>query len=319
MKYRMKYNDDIYRFYDTIVGKNDLKTTNPELYQMIYYYSIKHNTDSSLIPYLRKDMEILVNCTCPHCKGDFSDFLNIINETNLCPYCSNERILPGYNDLTTTHPLLVKELSPSNNSYCEIFDPKMFLKNDENYVFWICQRCGEEYRYKIKDRELNDRVCPYCGEKYQVKKGINDISTTHPQLAKCYSSNNNIDVSEVSIDMHFKGEFICDGCGKKEYKRIYQLRDVKTYLCSLCEEEKKSISNLYSELIEQQWCKKENFLLNLDPRIISIHTSQKGYWQCKYKHKKYRYPIAKKIAKYQINEETCPICLGINVTMNKYT
>ena len=38
-----------------------------------------------------------------------------INNGNNCPYCSNKKVLAGYNDLATVSPKIASEWSKKNN------------------------------------------------------------------------------------------------------------------------------------------------------------------------------------------------------------
>ena len=50
---------------------------------------------------------------------------------NNCPYCSGKKILPGFNDLATTHPMLIKEWDYDKNTTLR---PDMLSKGSEEKV-----------------------------------------------------------------------------------------------------------------------------------------------------------------------------------------
>jgi DNA-directed RNA polymerase subunit RPC12/RpoP len=56
-----------------------------------------------------------------------------------CPYCSNKRLLPGYNDLATTHPKLAKEAYG--------WKPNSITAGSNKILTWRCSKfpniCGE--------------------------------------------------------------------------------------------------------------------------------------------------------------------------------
>jgi uncharacterized Zn-finger protein len=91
-----------------------------------------------------------------------------------CPYCSNQKVLAGFNDLATTHPELAKE---AHN-----WDPSKVVAGSKKKKAWKCNN-DHEWEASISNRALNESACPYCTNK-KVLAGFNDLATTHPELAK---------------------------------------------------------------------------------------------------------------------------------------
>jgi hypothetical protein len=89
-----------------------------------------------------------------------------------CPICANLKVLPGFNDLATTHPELAKEL---------VGDPTKIVAGNEDKVRWRCSK-GHEWKAVTSSRTAG-RGCPFCCN-YMVWPGFNDMATTHPELAK---------------------------------------------------------------------------------------------------------------------------------------
>ena len=65
-----------------------------------------------------------------------------------CPYCSNHRVISGYNDLYTLRPDLAKEWHPSKNA--EI-SPTQVSVGSNKKAWWICKN-NHEYQAKIANR-----------------------------------------------------------------------------------------------------------------------------------------------------------------------
>lgn len=89
-----------------------------------------------------------------------------------CPTCANRTVMPGENDLASTHPELAAEA---------LFDATTVVAGSHRIVQWRCRE-GHEWRAQIKSRALNHRGCPVCTNK-TVIPGVNDLATTHPELA----------------------------------------------------------------------------------------------------------------------------------------
>lgn len=88
----------------------------------------------------------------------------IINSRTLlgsgCPYCSNQKVLQGYNDVATTNPGLVQEWDFDKNS--EI-SPYSVTQGSGKIVWWKCSTCNHEWKAAIKDRSRGNG-CPKCKE-----------------------------------------------------------------------------------------------------------------------------------------------------------
>jgi len=74
-----------------------------------------------------------------------------------CPFCSNRKVLKGYNDLATTNPKLSKEWHPSKN---EGLSPDEVVAGAGKRVWWRCEY-GHDWEATIVRRNMG-RGCPEC-------------------------------------------------------------------------------------------------------------------------------------------------------------
>jgi len=93
-----------------------------------------------------------------------------------CPYCTGVMTLAGETDLATAHPDIASEWSSRNLESPNEVRPRSCKK-----VWWKCHH-GHEWRATIQSRTARGTGCPYCSGRYVVS-GVNDLATTHPQLA----------------------------------------------------------------------------------------------------------------------------------------
>ena len=75
-----------------------------------------------------------------------------------CPYCSNRRVLVGFNDLQTLKPELALQWN--------YFKNKGLLPSDVTYgsdksVWWVCPK-GHQWKTKIYHRSVYSSGCPIC-------------------------------------------------------------------------------------------------------------------------------------------------------------
>jgi hypothetical protein len=91
-----------------------------------------------------------------------------------CPYCSNNRVLAGYNDLTTTHPEIAAEAHG--------WDPTSISFGSDKIQEWKCVN-NHIWKSAIKSRTVKKSKCLVCGNR-ELSTGINDLATKFPHLAK---------------------------------------------------------------------------------------------------------------------------------------
>lgn len=92
---------------------------------------------------------------------------NRTRKGNACPYCSGKRAWPGYNDLATEFPQLMKEWCYEYNTGV---DPSKIRSHSGKRVFWKCQE-GHVWDAYVFNRTSKKRPgCPVCAG--NIKKGV---------------------------------------------------------------------------------------------------------------------------------------------------
>ncbi len=88
-------------------------------------------------------------------------------------------------------------------------DPTKLTYGSNKKVWWKCPKCGYSWEAKINNR-VNKRGCPCCANKVAVV-GVNDLATTHPQIAKEWhpSKNKNLTPSNVTYGYGKKVWWLC--------------------------------------------------------------------------------------------------------------
>ena len=80
-----------------------------------------------------------------------------------CPYCSNNRVLAGFNDLATTNPKLANEWNVEKNG---LLTPEKVTAHSNQVVWWKCS-LGHEWRTAINHRSSGSG-CPRCDQGKQT-------------------------------------------------------------------------------------------------------------------------------------------------------
>ncbi|MBR3326217.1 MAG: zinc-ribbon domain-containing protein, partial [Atopobiaceae bacterium] len=110
-----------------------------------------------------------------------------------CPYCSNQKVLAGYNDLATTNPALAAEWHPTKNGDVT---PSDVIAGAHRKFWWICER-GHEWEASLSGRNAG-HGCPYCASIW-VLPGFNDLATANPDIAKEWHPTRNADITPSTI------------------------------------------------------------------------------------------------------------------------
>ena len=115
-----------------------------------------------------------------------------------CPYCANQIILSGFNDLATINPGLAAEWD---------FEKNYPLKPDDvaphsKLPFWWRCSLGHGWQHSIADRS-NGSGCQVCAGKFIVT-GFNDLETLFPELASQWDCAKNGGLSPNSVAPRLK-------------------------------------------------------------------------------------------------------------------
>jgi DNA-directed RNA polymerase subunit RPC12/RpoP len=150
------------------------------------------------------------------------------NSGNGCPYCINQKVLLGYNDLATTIPELAIEWHPTKNGDLTPFD---VTSGSSKRVWWQCGK-GHEWATQINPRSQG-HGCPYCSG-HRVVKGETDILTTHPEIAREWhpSLNGDLTPSDISAGSNKKVWWQCSE--KHEWQSFVYNRKVGKGRCPEC-------------------------------------------------------------------------------------
>lgn len=153
-------------------GYNDLQTINPTLAQDWNYEKNSKLTPSDVMSNSGK--KVWWRCADDH---EWQATIASRNEGKGCPYCSNRKIIEGYNDLESLDPTLASEWCYEKNGAKK---PKDFTKGSKQKVWWKCVN-GHEWQATIYNRTYG-YGCPYCSGK-TVVKGTNDLQSVNPIIA----------------------------------------------------------------------------------------------------------------------------------------
>ena len=109
-----------------------------------------------------------------------------------CPFCSNQKVLAGYNDLQTIYPKLVEQWAWDLNER----NPIEYTSKSSYKVWWKCDK-GHVWEAAINKR-VYGRGCPICTGK-QVLVGYNDLQSLYPKLVAEWDYEKNVGISPKDV------------------------------------------------------------------------------------------------------------------------
>lgn len=120
---------------------------------------------------------------------------------NGCPYCSNHRVLIGYNDFQTLYPDLANEWDYDKNNE---FKPSDVTVGSNKKVWWKCKN-GHEWRATIA-RRVKGPTCPHCSRRHK-KVPLNEEAwmSKYEQAKAYYLEHNHLNIKATHVcDNGFK-------------------------------------------------------------------------------------------------------------------
>ena len=221
-----------------------------------------------------------------------------------CPVCANRKILPGFNDLATTHPALAAEWHPTKNGD---LTPQKISYGYDKKVWWRCTN-GHEWQAAPKTRVRMGAGCPICANDV-AQAGYNDLTTLFPAVAAEWhpTKNGNLTPSQVVSGSHQTVWWRCS-LGHEWRAEIVD-RTRGTNGCPYCGNKKvlAGFNDLAS--IEPEIAAEWHPTLNgaLTPEMVTAGSSRKVWWICPDGHV-WRTAISNRTnAKKRTG---CPVCAG---------
>jgi DNA-directed RNA polymerase subunit RPC12/RpoP/very-short-patch-repair endonuclease len=226
-----------------------------------------------------------------------------------CPYCSRLWILPGDNDLATTHPLLSEEWDYDENGS---LTPRDVTSISIKRVGWICSKCGNKWKTKIRYRTINGSGCAECAKimrgKSRVKTCVKmrgSLAEIHPELLVDWDyAKNKISPNEITASSNKFACWICHVCGYEWFAKISNRNNGRG--CPCCSNRivvpgKNDLSTTHPELAKE-WHPTKN--KPLAPSNVSYGSGKKVWWMCPNGHE-YQATILHRASK---NGTNCPQC-----------
>ena len=214
-----------------LIGFNDLATTNPEIAEE---WNFEKNKEllPTMIP-AGSQKKVWWKCSKGH-EWQALVVERAVRKTG-CPYCANQKVLIGFNDLATTNPELAIEWNYEKN---KDLSPKMVVSGSLKKVWWKCS-LGHEWQETVVKRTARGYNCPFCSS-HKVLAGFNDLAIKYPDVAKEWhpTKNGSLTPCEVSASSKKKAWWICSK--GHEWQAVIGSRTDSRAGCPICNQEMKT-------------------------------------------------------------------------------
>ena len=215
-----------------------------------------------------------------------------------CPICAGKQILPGFNDLATTHPELAAQWHPTKNGE---LTPQMVVAGRNKKVWWQCAM-GHEWEARVNNRSQLGRGCPVCAGK-QVLEGFNDLATTNPDLAAEWHPTKNGELTPQMVTAMSGVKVWWRGSCGHEWQKMIAKRSLR-YGCPICAG--KQVLPGFNDLattnpdLAAEWHPIKNG--ELLPEMVTDRSGKKVWWLGTCGHE-WRTMVA-----HRSNGTGCPVC-----------
>ena len=194
-----------------------------------------------------------------------------------CPYCANQKLLVGFNDVATTHPHILSDWHPTKNGELQ---PTDIITGSHTKVWWQCEN-GHEWQTRCSSRtkQKDATGCPYCNTS-KFLKGFNDLLTTHPDLiaTEWDFDKNTLLPHELTKSSKHKVWWKCK-CGHS-YQALISNKTRDYYDCPVCSGRQiimgqNDLTTTNPDLSEE-WHPTKNG--NFTPTQVTKTSNQKVWW-----------------------------------------
>lgn len=163
-----------------LAGFNDLATTHPHIAEQWHPSQNGTATPQAVVAGSGKKYYWL--CRIGH---DYVAAVTSRTKGKGCPACAGQRVIAGFNDLRSTHPLVAVEWDHDRNGSRV---PESVIAGSSCMAHWICP-LGHSYVKRINARAAG-ASCQYCSHR-KVLPGFNDLATRYPEIVQDWHAEKN--------------------------------------------------------------------------------------------------------------------------------
>lgn len=274
------------------VGFNDLATTDPKLASQVHPDSPIQATEVSR----GSRKKPLWVCSLGHTWS--ASVADRVTYESGCPYCSNKKVLSGFNDLATIAPEIAAQWLYEKNG---ALAPDAVGAGSTKKIWWKCS-LGHEWKAAIVNRVRGGTHCPTCAGQKAVS-GETDLATIFPEVARTWhpTKNGTEKPSDFLPQSNLKKWWKCEK-GHEWLASIQHRSNGRG--CPVCNGKKvlSGFNDLLTDASEiaADWHPTKNGTLS--PAQVTSGSAKKVWWQCPAGHEWETWVYARKAG------NGCPSC-----------
>ena len=264
---------------EVLAGFNDLQTTHPHLAR-------EADFDPTTIK-AGSNKKVSWKCVARGHEWEAVIYSRTGGDKVGCPVCANRQVLAGFNDLQTKYPEVAAEA---------MFDPTTTLAGSHKKMPWKCAAHGHEWAVAVNSRTSDKKSgCPVCSGR-QAQSGVNDLQTTHPDIAK----EADFDPTTVVSGSNKKMPWKCVDHGH-EWEATVDNRTSKGSGCPVCSNQKLLAGFNDLQTTHPDIAKEADF----DPTTVVSGSGKKMPWKCAAHGHKWKTSLAHRTGD---DKSGCPVC-----------
>lgn len=280
-------------------GYNDLETIYPEIAKEWHPTMNGDLTPSDVKPASLNRVWWL----CPICNNAYQKrIMDRVKKGSKCNKCCDPKVIQGKNDIATKFPDLLKEWNYEKNYP---FLPQNFSYGSTRKFWWKCSKCNYEWMATALNRNNSGFGCPVCKQSSGAIKGLTDLETTHPELAKewDYENNKNLTPEQVKAGSGKNVWWKCPKCHCSYKTQI--IARVKGRGCPNCKDTGvvdgfNDFQTLYPNLVKE-WHPTKN---TKKPNQIKSKSKYNAFWICPTCGLVWQAPVVSRV----VQGRDCPAC-----------
>ena len=279
--------NDIYNLYIISEKENSLLSKKPELCK---YWNYDRNglLTPDKVP-AGSSKRVWWKCEKGH---EWQAIISSRTEKSGCPFCLNQKVLEGFNDLKTTHPDLIIEWNYKKNK----IKPEEITYGSNKKVWWVCKKCNHDWAAIVNSR-VRGNGCPNCmkekisnSQKATGLKKYGSLQKNYPELLRewDYNKNKELDPDKITSSAKYKVWWKCTKCGNEWKAWVADRTQGKGCPeCGKLKMIKKRIINQISNTgslydnnpsLVKEWNYKKNG--ELKPNKVTPNSNKKVWWTC---------------------------------------
>lgn len=247
---------------ELLPGFNDLATVHPEIVGM--WYHPKNPTTAEEVLF-NSSQKRWWRCELGH---EWEAKISaIVRDGHGCLYCSNSKVLAGFNDLAFINPVLSSQWHPTQNAKL----PSEFTSNSLSKVWWLGE-CNHSWEAQISNRAANNTDCPVCASK-TVLPGFNDLASKQPNMSTQWhpTKNNGLTPQDVFSSSNQKFWWVCDKGHEWQVSPSSRKAGSGCPVCALGAQTSKPQKHIYSYLLNHGFSVEENNRTLLAGQEVDIY------------------------------------------------